>query len=102
MAVTMENIKRLRAMTGAGMLDVRSALQETDGDLDKAAQLLRERGIAKAAKKADSEAGEGLIGSYIQHNGRNGTIVVVNCVTDIVAHIEVVQTLARNNDIHVA
>src|SRR5690625_4604172 len=102
MAVTMENIKRLRAMTGAGMLDVRNALQETDGDLDKAAQLLRERGIAKAAKKADREAGEGLIGSYIHHNGRIGTIVEVNCETDFVARNENFQELARNIAIHVA
>ena len=102
MAVTMENIKRLRAMTGAGMLDVRNALQETDGDLEKAAQLLRERGIAKAAKKADREAGEGLIGSYIHHNGRIGTIVEVNCETDFVARNENFQELARNIAIHVA
>ena len=63
MAVTMESIKKLRSMTGAGMLDVKNTLEETGGDLDRAAQLLRERGIAKAAKKADRAATEGFVGS---------------------------------------
>lgn len=102
MAVTMDNIKKLRAMTGAGMLDVKSALEETAGDLDRAAALLRERGIAKAAKKADREANEGFIGSYMHHNGRIGTMVELNCETDFVARNDTFQDLARNIAIHIA
>ena len=102
MAVTMENIKRLRTMTGAGMMDVKKALEETDGEVDKAAALLRERGIAKAAKKADREASEGFVGSYLHHNGKIATLVELNCETDFVARNEQFQALARNLAIHVA
>ena len=102
MAVSMENIKTLRAMTGAGMMDVKKTLEETDGDLDKAAALLRERGIAKAAKKADREASEGFVGSYVHHNGKIATLVELNCETDFVARTEQFQELARNLAIHVA
>jgi elongation factor Ts len=102
MAVSMEDIKRLRAMTGAGMMDVKGALVETDGDLDRAAQLLRERGIAKAAKKSDRKAHEGFVGSYVHHNGKIATLVELNCETDFVARNERFQELARNLAIHVA
>lgn len=102
MAVTMEGIKKLRAMTGAGMLDVKNTLTETGGDIDKAAALLRERGIAKAAKKADREASEGFIGSYLHHNGKIATLVELNCETDFVARNESFQQLARDLAIHVA
>lgn len=102
MAVSMEDIKRLRAMTGAGMMDVKGALVETDGDLEKAAQLLRERGIAKAAKKSDRSAREGFVGSYVHHNGKIATLVELNCETDFVARNEQFQELARNLAIHVA
>ena len=102
MAVTMENIKKLRAMTGAGMMDVKNTLQETDGDLEKAAALLRERGIAKAAKKAEREASEGFVGSYLHHNGKIGVIVELNCETDFVARNENFQVLAKNLAIHIA
>jgi len=102
MAVTMENIKKLRAMTGAGMMDVKNALTETAGDLDKAASLLRERGIASASKKADREAAEGFIGSYVHHNGKIATLVELNCETDFVARNENFQSLARELAIHVA
>lgn len=94
MAVTMDTIKRLRAMTGAGMMDVKGALQETGGDVDKAATLLRERGVAKAAKKQGREAGEGFIGSYIHHNGKVATLVELNCETDFVAKNAGFQDLA--------
>lgn len=97
-----ELIKRLRAMTGAGMMDVKKALDETGGDLDKAAQLLRERGIAKADKKADRAASEGLIGSYVHHNGRIAVLIEVNCETDFVARNQGFQELAKNLAIHVA
>lgn len=102
MAVTMESIKKLRAMTGAGMLDVKNTLEETGGDIDKAVLLLRERGIAKASKKADREATEGFIGSYVHHNGKIATLVELNCETDFVALNEGYQELARNLAIHVA
>ena len=102
MAVTMEAIKKLRAMTGAGMMDVKNTLVETDGDIEKAVVLLRERGIAKADKKADREASEGFIGSYVHHNGKIATLVEVNCETDFVARTEGFQELAKNIAIHIA
>ena len=102
MAVTMESIKKLRAMTGAGMMDVKNTLTETDGDIDKAAALLRERGIAKAAKKADREASEGFVGMYLHHNGKIATMVELNCETDFVARNESFQKLAKDLAIHVA
>ena len=102
MAVSMENIKKLRAMTGAGMMDVKGALEETDGDLEKAAALLRERGIAKADKKADREAREGYVGTYLHHNGKIAVLVELNCETDFVARNENFQELAKNLAIHVA
>lgn len=77
-------VKELREKTGAGMLDCRNALQETDGDLDKAVDLLREKGLSKAAKKSSRIAAEGLVESYI-HGGRIGVLVEVNSETDFVA-----------------
>lgn len=102
MAVTMDDIKKLRAMTGAGMMDVKNTLSETDGDIERAATLLRERGIAKAAKKADREAKEGFVGSYVHHNGKIATLVELNCETDFVARNDRFQALARDLAIHVA
>ena len=102
MAISMDAIKKLRTMTGAGMMDVKKTLEETAGDLDKAAQLLRERGIAKASKKADRAATEGFVGSYIHHNGKIATLVEVNCETDFVARTEQFQELAKNIAIHIA
>ena len=102
MAVNMQDIKQLRALTGAGMLDVKNTLEETGGDIDKAAQLLRERGIADAAKKADREASEGFVGSYVHHNGKIATLVELNSETDFVARNENFQELARNLAIHIA
>ncbi|CAN5869843.1 translation elongation factor Ts [soil metagenome] len=102
MAVTVEDVKKLRTMTGAGMMDVKNTLEETNGDLQKAAALLRERGVAKAAKKADREASEGFVGSYIHHNGKIATLVELNCETDFVARTEQFQALAKNIAIHIA
>lgn len=102
MAVTTELIKQLRAMTGAGMLDVKKALDDASGDLKRAAELLRERGIAKADKKAGREAKEGLVGSYIHHNGKIAVLVEINCETDFVARNEKFQELARNLAMHIA
>ncbi len=102
MAVKMEDIKKLRAMTGAGMMDVKNTLVETDGDIEKAVILLRERGIAKADKKADRAATEGFVGSYVHHNGKIATLVELNCETDFVARTEGFQELAKDIAIHVA
>jgi elongation factor Ts len=102
MSTTTEQIKKLRAMTGAGMMDVKNALDETGGDIDRAASLLRERGIAKAAKKSDREAREGLVGSYVHHNGKVGVLVEVNCETDFVARNDAFKELARNLALHIA
>jgi elongation factor Ts len=102
MAITADAIKQLRAMTGAGMMDVKKALDETNGDMDKAANLLRERGIIKAATKSDREAKEGFVGSYIHHNGKIATLVELNCETDFVARNEKFQGLAKNLAIHIA
>lgn len=98
----MQDIKQLRALTGAGILDVKNTLEETDGDIEKAAQLLRERGIAKAAKKSNREVSEGFVGSYVHHNGKVATLVALNSETDFVARNGNFQELARNLAIHVA
>ncbi|HZJ08636.1 MAG TPA: translation elongation factor Ts [Trueperaceae bacterium] len=102
MAVTTEQIKELRAMTSAGMLDVKKALEDADGDLQKAANLLRERGIAKADKKTDRAANEGVVGTYVHHNGKLAVLVEINSETDFVARNEVFKDLARNLAMHVA
>jgi elongation factor Ts len=85
MEVTATSIKDLRERTGAGMADCKKALTETSGDMDKAIDYLRAKGLAKAAKKAGREATEGLVTSYIHAGGRIGVLVEVNCETDFVA-----------------
>lgn len=102
MAVTTEKIKELRAMTSAGMMDVKKALEDTDGDIQKAAALLRERGIARADKKSDRTANEGVVGTYMHHNGKLAVLVEVNSETDFVARNDVFKDLARNLAMHVA
>ncbi len=102
MAVDSEKIKQLRAMTSAGMMDVKKALEETDGDIDKAVQLLRERGIIKAAKKMDRQASEGAVFSYIHHNGKLGVLLELNCETDFVAMNEKFAELGKNIAMHIA
>ena len=83
--ITAELVKNLREKTGAGMMDCKKVLTETNGDMDKAIELLRERGIAKAAKKSDRIAAEGLVETYITENGKIGAVVEVNSETDFVA-----------------
>ncbi len=83
--VTAEQVKELREMTGAGMMECKKVLQETDGNMEKAAELLRERGVVKAAKKAGRIAAEGLVDSYIHGDGRIGVLVEVNIETDFAA-----------------
>jgi len=102
MAITAEAVKELRERTGAGIMDAKRALQETDGDMDRAVGLLRERGAATAEKKSGREAREGLIASYIHTGGRIGVLVEVNSETDFVARNEQFQALVRNIAIQVA
>jgi elongation factor Ts len=95
-------VKELRERTGAGFMDCKRALEETSGDLDRATALLRERGLAAAAKKADRATGDGVIGSYIHPGGRLGTLIEVNCETDFVARNDEFQRLVRDLAIQVA
>ncbi|RTH02508.1 translation elongation factor Ts [Thermus scotoductus] len=97
-----ELIKKLREATGAGMMDVKKALEDAGWNEEKAVQLLRERGAMKAAKKAEREAREGVIGHYIHHNQRVGVLVELNCETDFVARNEIFQNLARDLAMHIA
>jgi elongation factor Ts len=94
--ITADAVKELRERTGAGMMDCKRALEETDGDLEAAVALLRERGVAQAAKRSGREAREGLIGSYIHTGGRFGALIEVNCETDFVARNEQFQALVRD------
>ena len=100
--ISAEAVKQLREQTGAGFMDCKRALQETGGDVAKAVMLLRERGVAAAAKKSDREAREGLISSYIHTGGRVGVLIEVNCETDFVARTEQFQKLVRDLAIQVA
>ena len=93
--IAAELVKELRERTGAGFMDCKKALTETDGDLDKAVELLRERGVAQAAKKAGRDAREGIIGTYIHTGGRFGALIEVNCETDFVARTEQFQQLVE-------
>ena len=86
MAVTIEDIKKLKELTGIGLTDANKALVEAEGDFDKALEALRKKGLTKAEKKGDRETREGLIESYV-HSGRIGVIVEVNCETDFVARL---------------
>jgi elongation factor Ts len=102
MTVTAQLVKELRERTGAGMMDCKKALTETDGDLEKAIELLREKGLAAAAKKAGRIAAEGLVESYIHPGGRVGVLVEVNCETDFVAKTDDFQTLVRDIAMQIA
>jgi elongation factor Ts len=95
-------VKELRERTGAGFMDCKSALVETDGDVERAVMLLRERGLAAAAKKAGRDAREGLVSSYIHTGGRVGVLIEVNCETDFVARTDEFQRLVRDLAIQVA
>ena len=95
-------VAELRARTGAGMMDCKRALEETGGDLEQAVDLLRKKGAAKADKRAAREASEGVIGSYIHHDGAIGVLVELNCETDFVARTEDFKTLARELAVHIA
>ncbi len=102
MAITTEQIKELRQATGAGILDCRTALEEAGGEMDKAIKYLREKGMAKAAKRADREASEGTVELYSHGGGRIGVMVELNCETDFVARSEGFQKLAHELALQIA
>lgn len=101
MAISVDDIKALREQTGAGVMDCRSALAESDGDLAKAIDILREKGLARAARRADRETREGLIEAYV-HGGRIGVLVEINCETDFVARTDVFKALAHDVAMQIA
>jgi elongation factor Ts len=101
-AITAQDVKALRDRTGAGMLDCRNALAESDGDIEKAVELLRTRGQALAAKRAGAEAAEGAVQSYIHAGNKIGVLVEVNCQTDFVARNEKFVEFARDLALHIA
>jgi elongation factor Ts len=100
--ITADAVKELRERTGAGIMDSKRALQEADGDMEKAVALLRERGLVAAARKSSREVREGLISSYIHTGGRVGVLIEVNCETDFVARTEEFQKLVRDLAVQVA
>jgi len=102
MEITTEMIKQLREDSGAGILDCRKALQDTDGDFEKAKVLLREKGIATASKRADRIAAEGIVETYSHGEGRVGVMVEVNCETDFVARSEDFRTFAHEIALQIA
>lgn len=101
MSVTVEDIKKLRDSTGAGMMDAKKALVEADGDLEAAATALRKKGAVRAAKRADREAKAGVIASYV-HGDKIGVLVEVDCETDFVARTDDFKTFARDVALHIA
>jgi elongation factor Ts len=102
MTISAKDVKELRERTGAGMMECKGALTEAGGDMEKAIDLLRARGAAKAAKRSAREASEGSIGSYVHMGGRIGVLVEVNCETDFVARNEEFQQLVRDVAMHIA
>jgi elongation factor Ts len=102
MAISIEQIKQLREETGAGVLDCRKALETYNGDFEKAMEYLREKGLAKAAKRADREVLEGMVELYSHGNGRVGVMVEVNCETDFVARSESFRKFAHEVALQVA
>ncbi len=100
--ISAELVKELRERTGAGFMDCKKALIESEGDLDQAIVLLRDKGLAAAAKKAGRDAREGLVSSYIHTGGRVGVLIEVNCETDFVARTDEFQKLVRDLAVQVA
>lgn len=101
MAVNIEEIKRLKDLTGVGLTDAKAALEEAKGDFDKALEAMRKKGLTKADKRGEREARQGLIGSY-NHDGRIGVIVEVNCETDFVARNQIFIDLVKDIAMHIA
>ena len=101
-AISAKMVQELRGKTGAGIMDCKRALTETDGDIEKAVEALRKKGLAAAAKKAGRTTSEGLVASYIHSGGRIGVLVEVNCETDFVARTEQFQQLVKDITMHIA
>ena len=99
---TAKDVQTLRQRTGAGMMECKKALEEMNGDMEKAVEHLRKKGIAKAEKRTGKQTSEGLITSYIHHNGKVGVLVELNCETDFVARTEDFKELAREVALHIA
>ncbi|MCD6363899.1 MAG: translation elongation factor Ts [Synergistetes bacterium] len=102
MAVSIEQVKELRARTGAGIIDCKKALEEANGDIEKAIEILRKKGIAKAVKKMGRKAAEGVVASYIHSDKKLGVLVEVNCETDFVARTKEFQELAHEIAMQIA
>lgn len=101
MSISIEDIKKLKDLTGVGLTDAKQALVDAEGDFDKALEAMRKKGLTRAEKKGDREAREGLIESYV-HSGRIGVIVEVNCETDFVARLDDFKTLAHEVAMQIA
>ncbi len=99
--ISIDEIKRLRSLTGVGITDAKKALQEAGGDFDKALSEMRKKGLTKAEKRGEREARAGLIGSYV-HDGRIGVLVEVNCETDFVAKTDEFKELVKDLTLHIA
>lgn len=101
MAISIDEIKRLKDLTGVGLTDAKAALQDADGDFDKALEAMRKKGMTKAEKRGEREAREGKIGSYL-HDNRIGVLVEINCETDFVAKNEKFEELLKDVAMHIA
>lgn len=102
MGISAQDVKALRERTGAGMMECKKALEEADGNMDRAVDILRERGLAAAAKKAGRSTTEGLVESYIHSQGRIGVLLEINCETDFVANTDDFRNLAHDVAMHIA
>jgi elongation factor Ts len=102
MSISASDIAKLRSTTGAGMMDCKNALEEANGDQEKAMEILRKKGILKAAKRADKVAAEGVVASYIHGEGKIGVLLELNCETDFVARTEMFKELVREISLHIA
>lgn len=101
MAVNIDDVKRLKSLTGVGLTDAKKALEEANGDFDKALEAMRKKGLTKAEKRGEREARAGLVSTY-NHDGRIGVLVEVNCETDFVARNEIFTDLVKDLAMHIA
>lgn len=101
-SISARDVAELRRRTGAGMMDCKKALEATDGDMERAVDWLRQKGMASAEKRSGRGAAEGLVGSYVHFNGRVGVLVEVNCETDFVARTDDFQELVKDLALHIA
>ncbi len=101
MAINIDDIKRLKNLTGVGLTDAKAALTEVDGDFDKALEAMRKKGMTKAEKRGEREARQGIVGTY-NHDNRIGVLVEVNCETDFVARNEIFTDLVKDIAMHIA